>query len=123
MSNEIQLAMNPTLPAAPGGPGGPLGAPLGPVGEEPTMLKKAHRLLRGRYLWAITLGLLVGAAGAAAGFMSQKPVWRSDAYIEVEARTPHPDQADKVMVLFSQYLQKHIFALKNERTIRQAMTT
>jgi polysaccharide biosynthesis transport protein len=124
MSNEIQLAMNPTLPAAPGAFGGPLGAPLGSVAEEPTMLRKAHRLLRGRYLLAITLGLLVGAAGGAAGFMSQKPVWRSDAFIEVEARIPvSGPAADRVTALFSQYLQKQLFKLKNERTIRFAMKT
>jgi hypothetical protein len=81
MSNEIQLALTPNLPAqaGPWQQGGALGAPAGPADGTP--LQKVHRLLRGRYLLAVVLGLLGAAAGAAGGFLSQKPAYRSDGLI------------------------------------------
>ncbi|MEA5612313.1 GumC family protein [Nodularia spumigena] len=47
-----------------------------------------HRLLRGRYLITIILALVFGLAGAAAGFFSQTPMFRSAAVIEIKPVLP-----------------------------------
>jgi Mrp family chromosome partitioning ATPase/uncharacterized protein involved in exopolysaccharide biosynthesis len=47
-----------------------------------------HRLLRGRYLVTIGLALVFGLAGAAAGFLSQEPLYRSNSVIEVKPVLP-----------------------------------
>ena len=47
-----------------------------------------HRLLRGRYLVTMSLALAFGAAGAAVGFLSHEPQYRSDAVIEIQPVLP-----------------------------------
>lgn len=47
-----------------------------------------HRLLRGRYLVTIGLALVFGLAGAAVGFFSQEPRFRSNAVIEIQPVLP-----------------------------------
>ncbi len=48
----------------------------------------AHRLLRGRYPWAIGLALTLGLAGAAAGYFAMKPKYQSEGIIQVLPTTP-----------------------------------
>jgi capsular exopolysaccharide synthesis family protein len=120
MSNEIQLALNPGLQMQ---PAALAGGALGAAGSAPaTPLQKVHRLLRGRYLLAIVLGLSGASMGAAAGFLSQKPAYRSDATIEVNTIVPRiGEDVDKVMVAQGAYIQKQMFKLKSERVVKQAM--
>src|SRR3954462_10298945 len=106
-SNDIQLAaFGPNPPAHPAPwQGGALGAPAGGgAGGEPSVLKKVHRLLRGRYLLAIALGLLGAGLGALGGFVSQKPAYRSDGLIQIDLRVPRSMEMDKVMIQASTYV-------------------
>jgi polysaccharide biosynthesis transport protein len=121
MSNEIQLALTPNLPAQPGPwqQGGALGAPAAQA--EGTPLQKVHRLLRGRYLLAVVLGLMGAAAGAAGGFLSQKPAYRSDGLIEIDPRVPRREELDKVMVMAGAYIQSTMAKLKSETVVKAAM--
>ncbi|MBA3272926.1 MAG: hypothetical protein H0T11_03515, partial [Chthoniobacterales bacterium] len=72
-----------TLPAAPDELFAGGGQPGAGGGGQASPFKKVHRLLRGRYALAIFLALLGGAAGAVAGWYSQKAEYASDGLIEI----------------------------------------
>ena len=71
MSNEIQLALTPNLPAQPG-PWQQGGASARSRGAKPRgrPCRRSTSLLRGRYLLAVVLGLM-GAAGRRGGWVPQ----------------------------------------------------
>ncbi|CAA9430044.1 MAG: hypothetical protein AVDCRST_MAG64-3417, partial [uncultured Phycisphaerae bacterium] len=127
MSNEIQLSsLGGGLPAQPGmpGTGGGLGGyygagPAAPATDE-NPLRKLHKLLRGRYLLAFVLGLLGAAGGAAAGYLSQKPVLKAEGMIEIRPVIINTND-DKVMVMFSSYIQSQIGKLMSDTLVKQAM--
>ena len=125
MNNEMQLsAMNGMQPMLPG-MGGGLGAPYGGGPNAPTedgAFRKVHRLLRGRYLLAAILGLVGAAAGAIAGYMSQKPAFRADGMIEIRpVISGYNAGDDKVMAMFSNYVNSQAQAVMSESTIKAAM--
>ena len=80
-----------------------------------------HRLLRGRYVLAVVLGLLGAAVGAAGGFLSQKPAYRSDGLIEIDPRVPSSLTMDKVMAMAGNYMQSTMAKLKSETVIKKAL--
>lgn len=125
-SNDIQLsAFGSNLPAQPAPwQGGALGAPAGgAAGGDPSVLKKVHRLLRGRYLLAILLGLCGAGVGALGGFASQKPAYRSDGLIQIDLRVPKSMEMDRVMILSSTYVNSTMAKLKNERVVKKALAS
>lgn len=130
MNNEIQLSslgnavpMYPAVPGPGGGLGGYGGGPQPPREESP--FRKLHRLLRGRYLLAFALGLVGAAAGAAAGFMSQKPTYRADALIEIRpvitGSGKNSGDKDAVMTMFQPYINAQIAKLTSDKLVRAAM--
>jgi capsular exopolysaccharide synthesis family protein len=123
-SNDIQLAFGSNLPAHPAPwQGGAMGAPAAAGAGEPSMVKKMHRLLRGRYLLAVALALLGAAFGALGGFLSQKPAYRSDGLIQIDLRVPRSMEMDKVMIQASTYINSTMAKLKNERVIKKALAS
>lgn len=122
----MQLSSLGGLPAQPGypGAGGSLGGHYGagPAagGGEESPFRKLHKLLRGRYLLAFVLALLGAAGGAAAGYFSAKPVLKAEAMIEIRPVIIDPNN-DKVMVMFSSYIQSQIATLMSDTLVRQAM--
>lgn len=125
MSNEIQLssfggAGLPMQPGMGGGLGGFYGGPTPPPEDSP--FKKLHRLMRGRYLLAFVLGLLGAAAGAVAGYISQKPAFKAEGMIEIRPIVPDPGVSkDTVMVMYSQYVNSQVAKLQSDVLIKQAM--
>lgn len=129
MSNAIQLAFDQgqpgqTLPAMPtpwanGGLGAP--APTGGIAPETTPFTKVHRLLRGRYLLAFVLALLGATLGAAAGFFSQKPAYRSEVTLEFDPIIRKSEDTEKVMVMFQTYIAGQMLKMRDERVLRAAM--
>ena len=128
MSNAIQLAFDQgqsgqTLPAtpAPWATGG-LGAPAAVAGAaETTPFTKVHRLLRGRYLLAFVLALLGAMLGAAAGFFSQKPAYKSEITLEFDPIIRKSEDRESVMVMFQTYIAGQMLKMQNERVLREAM--
>lgn len=62
--------------------------PFGPLSVENAtpdgIFIKIHRLLRGRYLWAFSLAIILGGAGAFLGFKSRKPIYIASGYIHIK---------------------------------------
>lgn len=129
MSQDITLAPNRNMPVRPedvwSGQGATttLGAyqPQNAGNQQP--LKKIHRLLRGRYLLAATLGAIGGALGLWWGYNSAKPLYTADALIEVSPRMPSLTAADKAMPFYTQFLKSQQQIIVNTRTINAALQT
>lgn len=131
MNNEIQLSsLGQSLPMQPAAPGGALGGYYGapaaaPKEENP--LHKIHRLLRGRYLLAFGLGLAGAVAGAAGGYLSQKPAYKAEALIEVRpvdirsGSQRGSDQGDKILPLMSAFVNSQIATIGSDKLIREAI--
>lgn len=131
MSNEIQLSsLGQTMPAMPGqggGLGGYYGSSPGgpPPSNDENPLKKVHKLLRGRYLLAAVLGLVGAAAGAVAGYVSQKPAFKAEAMIQFQpvigGTGDTSANTDKVLTMFSSYVNAQKMRLSSEKVVRAAM--
>ena len=119
MTNDIQLA-NPPLPPA------SLDLWSQPHAMDPHVpgqgLRKIHRLLRGRYALAIVLGLICAAAGGAAGFLSQKPLYRSDGLILITPNSPTISNLQEVMPMYTTYVLSQVALIQDQRVIRMAMS-
>lgn len=99
-----------------------LSTPFSAGGERQiTPLRKVHRLLRGRYVIAIVLAGICGVVGASAGFISQRPAYKSDGLIEVKPIIPDIDSYDRVMLMYGTHMQSQVAWLKSERLIRLAL--
>lgn len=99
--------------------GGGISAP--PALPETTPLRKIHRLLRGRYILAFFLALLGAAAGGAAGFLSQKPMYSSTGIVAISGVMPSPDHKDSVIQMYGQHLARQVAHLSGERLHKLAM--
>jgi capsular exopolysaccharide synthesis family protein len=84
-------------------------------------MQKAHRLLRGRYGLAITLGLLGATVGGLAGWFSQSPEQRSDAMIEIQPILRSLTDSDKVMPFYTQFLASQPYHVTRPQVIQAAM--
>ncbi|QOV91166.1 tyrosine-protein kinase domain-containing protein [Humisphaera borealis] len=130
MSNEIQvssfggagLPMQPGMPGIGGGLGGYYGGTQTPPTDD-SPFKKLHRLLRGRYLLAFVLGFLGAAAGAVAGYISQKPAFKAEGMIEIKPiiSSADPTKNESVMVMFSSYVNSQMARLQSDVIVKQAM--
>jgi hypothetical protein len=97
-----------------------VGPAASPAGADESPFRKLHKLLRGRYLLAFVLGLIGAGGGAAAGYLSQKPAFKAEGLIEIRPVVVRSDE-DKIMVMFSQYIQSQMGMLLSDTLIRQAM--
>lgn len=121
MTHEIQLAQAAGLAPARGDEMIAYAPQQGP--QKPTGFKKIHRLLRGRYKYAVGFGILFALGGAIAGFLSQKPGYKSDAMIEVTTllKTTNATAPDPVMNNASAFLRSQIAILQGREMISRAM--
>ncbi len=123
MNSELQQISNSSLAVAdPWGNGAALG-PAGPAAHGGGGLKKVHRLLRGRYVWAIVLGLLGGLAGGAAGYFTQKPMYRSDGVIQIQPNLPRPGDLDRLRQDYNAFMQTQSQLMEDQRVIIEAMSS
>ncbi|MDX2116376.1 MAG: AAA family ATPase [Planctomycetota bacterium] len=96
------------------------GEPAAPA--NPLLL--VHRALRGRYLMVIVLAALVGAAGAAAGFMATKPLYASQGWIRAFPRQPrvlYETEENQMMPMFEAFVRSQADLLRSRRVIDLAL--
>ena len=119
MSHEIQLSnSNPPLQPmlTP-----PQLLPTTTGQSEQTPLRRAHRLLRGRYALAVVLAAMGAAAGATAGIMLPKPSWKSTGYVRISPTIPNGDKIDVTLPMYQQYVADIALRMHTDRVIKLAM--
>ena len=83
-----------------------------------------HRLLRGRYLITIGLALVFGLAGAAAGFLSQQPLYHSQAIIQIQPVLPKilfESEQSRVPQMFSSIVAAQASLMSQPDVVQYAM--
>lgn len=83
-----------------------------------------HRLLRGRYLITIVLAGLFALAGAAAGYFSQKPLYRSDAIIQIQPVMPKilfETEQTSAPAMFASFVASQAELMSGQNVINFAM--
>jgi capsular exopolysaccharide synthesis family protein len=96
---------------------------LGPVGGAsagPSPMKKIHRLLRGREKVAITLAILFALAGAAAGWLSQKPQYMATGTIQIHPIIPSLAQSEHVMPFYNYFVQSQTAIITSPNVLNRA---
>jgi succinoglycan biosynthesis transport protein ExoP len=99
----------------------------GSVGEAPAqvnVVQLVHRVLRGRYLLAITLGGIGAVAGAAAGWYSQKPEYICQGQIRIQSTLPkilYDSEQTAMLPYFAGFVNTQASLLQGTRVITQAM--
>src|SRR6267142_1362994 len=79
MSHEIQIRSGDPIPE--------VADPLhrgGHPEQVDSVFARVHHLLRGRYVWAITLGSILAAIGGFAGYKSTQPLWTCSGTIQIK---------------------------------------
>lgn len=88
------------------------------------LFQRLHRLLRGRYIITIVLAVIGAAAGAAAGYMSTEPLYRSTGLVRVLPMMPvvvTPTEQSRLHPLFTSFVQTQAAYLQTPRVIERAM--
>lgn len=92
MTRGVQISQLPgpdagQFPALPGSVDSSFGGfdagPAAGRAQHTDIFRAVHRRLRGRYLLAIVLGLVCAVAGGAAGYYTQKPIYKCETMIRV----------------------------------------
>lgn len=101
---------------------------LAPVGQKPQTggnqpLQKLHRILRGRYIVAILVGLIGGAFGAYYGWQSEAPTYRASGHVEFQPFIPtiRGDTSDRVMSLYEQRMNSEAIRIRTREIATAAM--
>ena len=99
-------------------PGGGLGA-----ANQPQPFKKLHRLLRGRYVWALLLCPVFAGVGFALGWKSQVPLYVSNGLIEVKPILPGTGVMGTAMPYFDKFLKTQSMTILSSRVINAALAS
>jgi capsular exopolysaccharide synthesis family protein len=83
-------------------------------------MKKIHRLLRGREKVAITLAILFALAGAAAGWLSQKPQYMATGTIQIHPIIPSLAQSEHVMPFYNYFVQSQTAIITSPNVLNRA---
>jgi polysaccharide biosynthesis transport protein len=89
-----------------------------------TPFQKIHRLLRGRYIWAILLGLALGAAGGYGGYRAASPVYGCNGMIHIKpVLSPVLRQIPEngLMPMYQSYVNAQGALIRSQRVIDMAM--
>lgn len=93
------------------------GAPVNP-------LLLAHRALRGRYVVAVILALIVGAAGSVGGWMATKPKYESQGWIRAfprQQRILYETQENQALHMFDAYVRAQAELARSRRVVDLAL--
>jgi polysaccharide biosynthesis transport protein len=88
--------------------------------QQGAVFKKIHQSLRGRYLFAVFVGLILGVAGGYAGYKSQKPLYRGEALIQIRANVRNITDTGFIPN-FDELLQSEALTVSSRAMIRNAM--
>lgn len=92
------------------------------VAQNPLMV--VHRLLKGRYHWAITLGLIGLILGGLAGFFVTEPLYNSYAQVRVRPVLPrvmYPTDQNSMMPMFESFVRSQVALIGSRRVIDHAI--
>ena len=120
MSHQLQIRSGASIPDV-------ADPQMGRTGENmDSVFVRIHRLLRGRYLWAIGLGLILCVAGAFAGFKATQPLWTCSAIVQVKMNrdvilysSPENQSTQSPEVI----KETQIALMRSQRVINMAMDT
>jgi capsular exopolysaccharide synthesis family protein len=119
-SDPNELALSGSAPGARGGD-----AP-----KPRSLAATLHRHMRGRYWIALPLGVIFGLAGGYYGWKSQKPIYRSDAAIQIKYKMPSmptPDGRSNggtlvgEIPMYDEYMATQYYLITSRRVISQAL--
>lgn len=91
--------------------------------ENPLVL--AHRLLRGRYMFAIPLAILVAPLGAIVGYRLRAPVYSSQGLVQVQSSIPkilYDTEENAPLDSFDAYVEAQASFLRDRRVLDKALT-
>ena len=99
-------------------------APPPPQHEQVHLLRQLHKLLRGRYHWAVGLGLAGLMIGAVIGHFALSVTYESLGQIKIEPTLPvilvHTEQSN-MLPMFEAYMDAQVDMIKSRRVIQMAM--
>lgn len=84
-------------------------------------MKRAHRLLRGRYPLAIVLATVGAVVGAAVGYSLLQPKFQSEAMIQISSQITTPNSVDITMPMYRDYMVSQTSIIGSTRVIEQAI--
>lgn len=90
--------------------------------QNPLLL--VHKLLRGRYLLATVLGVVLGGMGAVVGYLAIQPEYASEAIIRVAPVLPkvlYENEQNAMMPMFDSFIQTQISLVKSRRVVEEAI--
>ncbi|MEM8873798.1 MAG: hypothetical protein AAGD32_06005 [Planctomycetota bacterium] len=89
----------------------------------PSPMARLHGLLRGRYPFAITLGLVLGVAGAAAAFFGTPIEYESVGSLRIRPaleRVVYESDGTQIMPNFNSYMDLQVTLIGGSRVLREA---
>jgi capsular exopolysaccharide synthesis family protein len=129
MTNEIQFAGSEATPLLIDGsnlgsrlPAQYTGNLQPPPPAQPEGLKRLHQLLRGRYKWAISLGLIFGIVGACLGVWSQRPIYKATAQLMIPMTMFNPNSPqDSLIVNYGEFVRSQMTIMSSKEQIERAL--
>jgi Mrp family chromosome partitioning ATPase/uncharacterized protein involved in exopolysaccharide biosynthesis len=94
------------------------------AGPQEHPLKKLHRLLRGRYVWAILLGGLLGTGGAVGGWMLITPMHEARGQIAIKTYVPrimYKTEETGRLPMAEKFVGNQVKLVQSSRVVTKAM--
>jgi capsular exopolysaccharide synthesis family protein len=88
--------------------------------QQAQVFKKIHQSLRGRYFFAIGLGLVLGIAGGYAGWKSQKPLYRGESLVQIRMEQKIIS-GNQISPHFEELMQSETLTISSRGMIKNAM--
>ena len=119
MSNQDQ-----SVPVTTSDTNGEVSGPDIEAKAPPNPLLMLHRLLKGRYPYAIALALIGGIAGGATGYNLVKPIYQSTGLIRYKPSLPrilYDSEKSSVMPMFDAFVESQSQLIRSQRVLDMAM--
>ena len=84
-----------------------------------------HRLLRGRYIWALVLGLVFGVTGATLGFLSKQPMYKSTGMVRIQPSLPkvlYESEQSTAPKMFSSFVNSQAQLISDPNVVGNALS-
>jgi len=121
MSHDIQLYSPSNLPVTADDPWGQSSSALTTaLPPQASPMRKVQRLLRGRYLLAVSLAILGAIFGAIYGYQSQTPKFSSDATVCIKPVIPSILTNDKTVPFYDKFVQSQVNVIASQRVLEKA---
>jgi Mrp family chromosome partitioning ATPase/uncharacterized protein involved in exopolysaccharide biosynthesis len=92
--------------------------------DEGRLLRVIHASLRGRYLLAIALGIVIAAGAGSVGWFTTTPIYQATGYIRVKAYTPKiltNNEMSGEMPRYDNYLKAQANTIRSRRVVDDAL--